>query len=107
MISIWTKPQLRKAVMWMGDNEDEIKEFFETFVERNASYRIVEGRLEYINDMFPPNDVSEGADGDQFVHTCPVGNWLVREWLDDVEEQYATDMSPKEMVGLYLTKEPK
>jgi len=108
MIDIWTKPERRKAVMWLGDNEDEIKEFIESFNERNVCYRVVEGRLEYSNDHdFPPNDISAGEDGVMFVYTCPIGNWLVREWEDVCEEHYILDYSPREMVERYLWRKPE
>lgn len=108
MIDIWTKPQRRKAVMWLGDNEADIKEFFASACEPNSVYRVVDGRLEYTNDFaFPPNDVSQGADGNMFVYTCPVGNWLVREWEEVCEEHYLIDLSPKEMVEQYLWRKPE
>jgi hypothetical protein len=108
MIDIWTHPKKHKAVMWLGDNEPEIEEFFKSLVEANSCYRIVDGKLEYMNDFdFPPNDVGEGADGDRFVYTCPIGNWLVCEWDELVEESYIVDYSPKEMVSKFLTREPK
>ena len=108
MIDVWSKPLRYKAVLWTGDNEAEIKEFIESFDERNVIYRIVDGQLQYMNDFaFPPNDTGRGADGYDFVYNCPVGNWLVRGWDRLCEEQYALDMNPGELTETYLMRKPE
>lgn len=108
MIDVWARPRRHKAVLWAGNNEPEIQEFFKSLVEGNSCYRIVEGKLQYMNDhTFPPNDIGEGADGDDFVWACPLGNWLVCKWDEVCDESYITDYEPKEFVAEFLTRRPE
>jgi hypothetical protein len=106
-MTVWTKPVPHSAVQWKGTNYAEVETFIRGFVEGDVSCRLVDGKLQYINDFsFEPDDIFDAEEKAAMAYTVKEGWWLVREYDVQVEAEYIMGYSPEDFKHVYVTELP-